>query len=521
MPIRERPTIAQMENLLAIMAWDDVNGKLVADMADADLFEGEYREIATRLISWWKLHKEAPKHHTQDQFAEIMEAGDQRGRTFDRLLRGLAMLGQHTNAAYVLGELTKFTRTQKYKLAILQAAEQLERGGGNNLAEVEAILAGILRTREFEFERGLRLDDDLDSFIEWMSTQHSEFKTGITVLDVHHIVPARQELMLFIAGKGKGKSWWLINVAREALLRGKRVLHISLENSAMETRMRYYQCLFAVPKRDDDMRVTELQRNADEVVVDLKFDQVLRASWSLASEELRAELESHIPTKIRACEGLIIQRFPNRTLTIGMLESYLDSLEQVENFVPDLLVIDYARLMKMPKADRRDISIGENLEEVRRIGIERKMAVITADQLTREGHNARKSRSTQVGEAWSQVHTADVTITHSSTDYEQAHGLCRIFVDHARTEEDKIEILLTQNLKTGQFCIDSCRMPENYYDEMLKHDPQDEDNERQERTGEDNERQERTDEGLMLTQQPKQPKPKKQLPKLHSRSRNE
>ena len=53
-----------------------------------------------------------------------------------------------------------------------------------------------------------------------------------------------------MAGKGRGKSWFLVNVGVRICLKqpSKRVLHVSLEMSEMEMRQRYYQRLFSAPK---------------------------------------------------------------------------------------------------------------------------------------------------------------------------------------------------------------------------------------------------------------------------------
>jgi hypothetical protein len=168
-------------------------------------------------------------------------------------------------------------------------------------------------------------------------------------------------------------------------------------------------------------------------------------------------------------DNLVIKRFPNRTLTIAMLTGYLDMLDRVEHFNPDLLCLDYAKLMRVNSRNAQEfrISVGENMEKLRGLAVERNMALVTADQLNRKGYGAEQARSSHIGEDWSQVHTADVVLTHSATEAEMRHGLCRIFVDHARTESDKFGILVSQNFGIGQFGLQAAFLPANYYDDIM------------------------------------------------------
>jgi hypothetical protein len=55
-----------------------------------------------------------------------------------------------------------------------------------------------------------------------------------------------------------------------------------------------------------------------------------------------------------------------------------------------------------------------------------------------------------------------LTLTHSAADAEQKRGFLRLYVDHARAEQDKFEVVIAQSLTMGQFCLDSAKKPSNY-----------------------------------------------------------
>src|SRR5579862_2406127 len=123
--INDKLGASQQENLLALLAYSDEHGRLLATV-DPALFEGDYREIATRAIDYWRQQGEAPKHHTADLFADILE--DQQNRkapTFRRILVMMLQLSESINSAYVMTDLNRFITQQKMKATILRSADLL------------------------------------------------------------------------------------------------------------------------------------------------------------------------------------------------------------------------------------------------------------------------------------------------------------------------------------------------------------------------------------------------------------
>ena len=104
------------------------------------------------------------------------------------------------------------------------------------------------------FDAGVALGD-LD-YWEAQRERHEydEFVTGIAVLDRRQVVPARGTLNILLGVTSHGKSWWLINLGKHALMHRKKVLHVTLELSAAEVQNRYLQNFFAVAGFDTKSR---------------------------------------------------------------------------------------------------------------------------------------------------------------------------------------------------------------------------------------------------------------------------
>lgn len=455
----------QQENLITILAHDDVNGKVVARLIEPELFEGELRTIAERCVTYWKKHGKAPGMHTSDLFADILDDPKSRkAGTYKRILRNMELLVEGVNTEYVLNTLKTTHRVQRMKDGILKSAERLNAQQELALPEVEEMLADLLRAREFEFDRGLTLDD-VDHVIDYLETHYSEFRTGIEAFDQRDIVPSRGTVMLILAPTGFGKTWMLIHLGKQALLQRKKVLHISLEMSAEEVMQRYYQALFSISKRREEIEVMRLMLDRETGELDdVGHTRILKSKLVFAEANIRKKLKARLkPLRARRFTGrLVVKRFPPRSLTMNGLRAYLDALEAT-GFVPDMCVMDYIGITKT-NIDNHRITLGRVMEDYRAVMVERNMAGVTAHQVSKVGAEARVVKATHVAEDWSLIGTSDIAVTYSQTPAENVVGLARLFVAKARSEADKFGVVITQAYKVGQFMLQSARLDKKYWD---------------------------------------------------------
>lgn len=460
----DRLNATLQENVITLLCYNSEQGKLVANLIDPNLFEGEYRNIAERAMDYWDKFHEAPGDHTPDLFSDILEDDRNRKRTtYQRILRAMSELSGSVNHAYVIDQLQTFTRLQKLKDAILRSAEQLNSKQEVAIEEVEKIWNDLLRVKDTGFQPGLTLGN-VDAVVDYMQTQQNEFKTGVPELDARHIVPYRGAVMLLVGATGRGKTWWLINLGKEALKQRKRVLHISLEMSEEQVAARYYQSLFGASKRKAEVEISTL--DVDDNKLEGIGSEDVKAEFLLHSAFVRDELQMRVEAwGTRLHKNIIIKRFPS--LTPEQLEGYLDNLEVSSGWIPDMILLDYIGLMKTGGGKDRRVDIGRNFVEFRATCIRRNIAGATAQQSSKAGAKANSVDMTNVAEDWSLTNHADIVITFSATDMEYQFGLGRLYVGKARDEEDKFGVLITQNYALGQFVLESVPLSKKYWD-LLK-----------------------------------------------------
>lgn len=457
-------SISLQENLVTVLAYNEAQGRIVANSLDTKLMDGDFRTIAEACIKYWKTYNKPPLDHTADLVSHIIDdKGNRRAKAVTRILRGMIQLSDSgLNTEYVLKQIQTHQYTQRIKAAVLESAELLNTQQHLANPEIEEIWNNLLKNgrANLDFSPGLRMNNPA-AVLEKLRAYDDEFNNGIAILDRHYVVPARKSLFIWIGASGRGKTWAMIQQGVAALRRRKKVLHITLEMDEERCIGRYYQCLFQITRRKLPVEIAEfdIERKKLRGIELVPF----KPRFSMEYADAAARLNNAMRGRRGMYDNLIVKQFASNTLTLAGLETYLDNLEQVDGFSPDLLILDYAGIMKTEVKFQRD-SMAANVLGLRGICVDRNLAGVTGHQSNREGAQARMITDKHVAEAWPVVHHADNIATFSSSDFEFRTGLARGFVPKGRNELDKFGWLMTQNYAIGQFCIDSRPLDIKYFD---------------------------------------------------------
>lgn len=471
----------QAQNLITILAHDPKHGKIVAQLIRPELFDGVLRNIAEKCVHFWKRYKTCPGVHTADLFSDILDKDDRTAKVYRKVLRNMHLLSEGINTEYVISTLRSTTHRYLMKDMVLKVAE-IAQQETIDIQEADTLIRAFVKKQDVSFDPGLRLTD-VDKVVDWLQTHYNEFKLGIEVLDNAHVVPSRGAVLLFIAPAGKGKSWFLANTAKHAILRRKRVAHFTLEMPSEESAARYYQAFFAIPKRGDDVELFDIDKDGQGRFTKPLGSRVYTPKITMQHPKIRRILKERMKYwEDRGIgELLVIKRFPPRGVTIDHLAAYLDALEASTGFIPDMCILDYVGIVKT-NADNHRITLGRLFEDFRGLCVERNMAGVTAQQGNRKSSKAYQVGTDHVAEDWSLMGTADVAFTFSQTQKEKDRGLARLWVGKARGEPDNWGLIVTQNYATGQFALQSARLSRKYDDmiESLNKRAEDEDEKEEE-----------------------------------------
>lgn len=462
------------ESLLSVLAFNSNYGASIAAMVSPSHFEVPYRDIASRTLDYWHRWSKPPGDaHIDDIFDHVLgDPNHKQRQTYLRVLVGMQAQSKNLNAEYVANRVTDFITRQNLKAGVLKAAQRYQQGGDDVAEEVRRILLDTLKLDTQKLDPGVFLGDEKHALDFLDNIQGDGCKIGIKELDRLGAHPMRKELLTLMGRRGSGKSWFLSHMAVQAFFKAHwKVLHITLEMSRERCLQRYFQMLFHISKRKDEYRHAEMvldDKGRLERLVrkTIRPQRTFQTSNSNGIYKEDPTIRSYLHHRIKEFKGpfnnLLIKDFPTGQLTYSKLVAYMDTLDRVQHFVPDLLLVDYPAIMWTDPDNLRQ-SLGRLIQDLRGLGVERNMAVVIAHQANRKGEKERDVQTYHAGEDISVIATSDTVVQYSQTEPEAAQGLARLTVGKARNDESHYSVLITQDYHQGQAVLDSVRMDKTYW----------------------------------------------------------
>ncbi len=150
---------------------------------------------------------------------------------------------------------------------------------------------------------------------------------------------------------------------------------------------------------------------------------------------------------------LMIKYFPTNQPTVNALRAHMEKLS-LRGFVPDLLIIDYADIMRSSRqydSPRHELKL--LYEELRAFAAERNVALWTASQSNREGSTVDIVDMNNMSEAYSKAFIADLIITISRKSSERAEGHGRLYVAKNRNGRDGLVFPVKIDTARSKFTI--------------------------------------------------------------------
>lgn len=286
----------------------------------------------------------------------------------------------------------RFARRQLIKHAVMEAIDKLDSGEEADLERVrqkidEAMLVDTKHTEEsYDY-----FTDPVSRRQE--SSSDERLPTGIdSELDASYEGGLGSgEIGIIVAPTGVGKTLLLVNVGYGALLRGKRVVYVTLEIRPRRVARRF-DC------RISGANAKSIHENPMLVQKRLK---VLRARGG----------------------GLQIKDYTSNQCSVQDLRAYLERLRH-DKFFFDLVIVDHADLMYSPKAFKeRRYELSSIIAGLRRLANEFKVPFWTASQATRKAGAAGKTGLWDIAEDIGKANWADLAITISQTEAEKEEGV--------------------------------------------------------------------------------------------------
>lgn len=303
-------------------------------------------------------------------------------------------------------EALSFCRQQKMKTAIFDAIEKIKK---NDYEGIYKEIGDALKAGE-ETDDGHIYFDELEHRLEKLKRE--VIPTGLKDLDILlNGGMGKGELLVITAGPGVGKSFIMAIISSNVILQGKNVIYYTLELYEHQIGVRFDSKFSGIP-------IDNIEANKD--VVRKKLDDLKKNNKG----------------------KLIIKEYATKTASVNTLRMHLNK-QLMKNFIPDLIVVDYADSLKGRKGiNEKRFELESIYEDLRAMAFELNVPVITGCQVNRQEFNNEIITIASMAESWAKAAVADVIVTISRRMDDKLKNRARMYLAKNRAGKDGIIIPL-------------------------------------------------------------------------------
>jgi replicative DNA helicase len=374
------------------------------EVLDTSYLELKYLQVFVGLLFE---HKQSYPHPTYEAMVSVVrtQTEDYSNSVIKQVIDFMARLKSNAigddDDEYVKEKSLDFCKKQKLKEAILKSVDLLQSQSFDEIQKVinEAMNLGADNDEGHDYHKDV--EDRFEMKMRNPVSTNWEEIDNITKGGL-----GKRELGVVVAPTGAGKSMALVHLGAMAVVKGKTVVHYTMELADTVVGQRYDSCLTGV----------ELQN-----LMSMK-DPIMEAV-------------KHIPGQ------LIIKEYPTKAASTRTLTGHLEKLKQ-KGIEVDMVIVDYADLLRPTatgfKSQELRHSLGNTYEELRAIGQVWDIPVWTASQTNRSGLNAEVITMEAISEAFNKCFVADFICTISRTIEDKTQNKGRMFVAKNRNGVDGI-----------------------------------------------------------------------------------
>ena len=370
------------------------------------------RVIASKVLEFYERYGMIPRRG--QLLDEIRKQYPPESKTWGEIERLLPSILDDipSSKEYTVDVVSSFAKAQAYREAFVDSLPLLKTGGFEQIDQKFQQASSIVTSDDaggywyFEAADERCRRRAMDESPDWV------LPTGILEVDdlLRYGGLSPGEIGLIIAPTNGGKSIALSHFLRRGIWEGARVAFFSFEMSD--------------------------EKNAD------RLDAGFTATdmWNLRphNDHVHQELRK---LAVKFPKRLWIKRYPTKGATIADMRRALDTLERRERWRPNLIVMDYAAIVKpMVARDQRHLEIQEILEEFRGLCVEKGAVGWTAAQTNKKGATAKLVKGTHVASSWDSLGICDYIFTITLTDEMREDNELKLYVDKNRDGVAKIQI---------------------------------------------------------------------------------
>lgn len=301
---------------------------------------------------------------------------------------------------WLLDKTEKYLKTQSCHLAVMESLSILD--GENKKLTPEAIPDILKDALSISFNNDIGHDyiEDSEARFEFYHKVEQRIPFRLKALnDVTDGGLPRKSLLVPVAPTGVGKSMFMTDWAAFLMTAGYSVLYITLE-----------------------MAEERIAERIDANLMDLTMSDLKVCPKNVFDSKINA-------MKRNPLGRLKVKEYPPGTFNANHLRFLLQDLKNKQEFVPDVIMVDYLNLMasyRMKDAGNTYVYIKAVAEELRGVAMETNSLAVSPTQTNRNGNGATDFELNEVSESFGIAMTADMMFGMISTPELDEMGHMRI-----------------------------------------------------------------------------------------------
>jgi len=384
----------------------------ISDILERKFFESEANQfIIGVILDYFQEYKD-------DSTMEVLKVklneldNDLLGETIKSHLKDVYKQFEATDLQFIKSKTLDFCKNQALKKAIVESVDLLQVG------EFDEIKVKIDNAMKAGVEKDLGHDYNNEVEIRYQESVRNPVTTGWDVIDdLADGGLGKGELGVMVAPAGIGKSWALVNVGANAVKAGLNVVHYTLE--------------------------------LNEHYVGMRYDSVFTG---IANQDLRYH-QDKIAKVVEELPGtLTVKYYPTKGAGINTLSAHLERC-RVNDKKPDLIIVDYADLLRGAKGLEKRHELGNIYEDLRGMAGEYQIPVWTASQANRSALQEDVIQADKIAEDYSKIMTADFVASLSRKIEDKVAGTGRWHIIKNRFGPDGITLPSKINASNGKMEI--------------------------------------------------------------------
>lgn len=229
----------------------------------------------------------------------------------------------------------------------------------------------------------------------------------------------RGDFISFLAPMKRGKTFMLWYTAETAMYSGCKVVFFTLEMTKKQMTRRGWQSLVGQPRKTSVVNIPHFEEieNSDPTKYTVVCEQETRDGIDLTKIK---EQQSILKRQFRKGDVRIIA-LPAYSASVEDINARLDNLEHYDNYIPDVIVIDYADIVAPSKGFKGEYrhQIDDIWKRLRRMAQERNILMVTASQAEKSSFRT------------------DITELHVAEDIRKlAHVTCMVAINQSKQEAE-------------------------------------------------------------------------------------